>query len=96
MLPSANLKGYGIAQLLRGGEGEQTTPLEELLRQVLDRNCWLIQVSTVADAVALANQLAPEHCEVMTRRAAEASPDGGPPMASMTIPATASGATLCG
>ena len=34
---------------------------------MLDENTWLIQVATLADAVALANRLAPEHCEVMTR-----------------------------
>jgi histidinol dehydrogenase len=40
----------------------------ELVQQVLDRNGWLIQVKTLDDAVALANQLAPEHCEIMTRK----------------------------
>jgi histidinol dehydrogenase len=39
----------------------------ELIRRVLADNTWLIQVATLADAVALANRLAPEHCEVMTR-----------------------------
>jgi histidinol dehydrogenase len=42
-------------------------PRREFIQRVLDRNTWLIQVATVADAVALANQLAPEHCEVITR-----------------------------
>jgi histidinol dehydrogenase len=45
----------------------------ELLRQVLERNCWLIQVKTLDDALALANQLAPEHCEVMVRNARKTS-----------------------
>jgi len=36
-------------------------------------NGWLIQVKTLGDAVALANRLAPEHCEVMTRKASEVS-----------------------
>jgi histidinol dehydrogenase len=40
---------------------------------VLDRNVWLIQVATVADGVTLANQLAPEHCEVITRAARRVS-----------------------
>ncbi len=62
--------------------GRQQTKLarRELIKQVLDRNGWLIQVKTLDDAVALANQLAPEHCEVMTRKAAELSrrhPHGG-------------------
>jgi histidinol dehydrogenase len=45
----------------------------ELLKQVLDRNGWLIQVGTLEAGVAVANQLAPEHCEVMTRKAEEVS-----------------------
>ncbi len=45
----------------------------ELIGQVLNRNGWLIQVKTLDDAVALANRLAPEHCEVMTRKAGEVS-----------------------
>ncbi|HRT56911.1 MAG TPA: histidinol dehydrogenase [Candidatus Paceibacterota bacterium] len=39
----------------------------KFIEQVLN-NTWLIQVKTMADAVSLANQLAPEHCQVMTRR----------------------------
>jgi len=39
----------------------------ELIRHVLDNNVWLIQVKSLDDGVALANRLAPEHCEVMTR-----------------------------
>ena len=46
----------------------------ELIKQVLDRNGWLIQVETLEDAVELANQLAPEHCEVMTRKAGDLEP----------------------
>jgi histidinol dehydrogenase len=38
----------------------------EFIRSVLDSNVWLIQVKTLDDGVALANRLAPEHCEVMT------------------------------
>jgi histidinol dehydrogenase len=48
-------------------------PRREFIQRVLDRNTWLIQVASVADAVALANQLAPEHCEVITRNACEVS-----------------------
>jgi histidinol dehydrogenase len=39
----------------------------EFIRRALDANGWLIQVKSLADGVALANRLAPEHCEVMTR-----------------------------
>jgi histidinol dehydrogenase len=45
----------------------------DLIKQVLDRNAWLIQVKTMDAGVAIANELAPEHCEVMTRKAAEVS-----------------------
>ena len=45
----------------------------ELIKRVLERNVWLIQVAGVADAVALANQIAPEHCEVITRDARRVS-----------------------
>jgi histidinol dehydrogenase len=48
-------------------------PRREFIQRVLDRNTWLIQVATVADGVALANQLAPEHCEVVTRNACDVS-----------------------
>jgi histidinol dehydrogenase len=45
----------------------------EFTRRVLDHNGWLVQVKTLEEGVALANQLAPEHCEVMTRKGAEVS-----------------------
>ena len=45
----------------------------ELIQRVLDRNVWLIQVKATADGVALANQIAPEHCEVITRDARKVS-----------------------
>jgi histidinol dehydrogenase len=48
-------------------------PRREFIQRVLDRNTWLIQVASVADAVALANRLAPEHCEVITRDARRVS-----------------------
>ena len=60
------------AKILKAVEREIAKQLPKLARRefiqrVLDRNTWLIQVKTIDDAVALANQLAPEHCEVMTR-----------------------------
>jgi histidinol dehydrogenase len=48
-------------------------PRRELIQRVLDENTWLIQVKTIEDTVVLANQLAPEHCEVMTRNARKLS-----------------------
>ena len=38
----------------------------EFIRSALDANGWLIHVKSLDDGVALANRLAPEHCEVMT------------------------------
>jgi histidinol dehydrogenase len=45
----------------------------DLIQRVLDRNVWLIQVANLADGVALANRIAPEHCEVITRDARKVS-----------------------
>ena len=45
----------------------------DLIQRVLDRNVWLIQVETIAAGVALANQICPEHCEVITRDARKVS-----------------------
>ena len=66
------------AKVLRAVEKEISKQLPKLSRRaliqrVLDRNVWLIQVASVADAVALANQIAPEHCEVITRAARKVS-----------------------
>ena len=44
-------------------------PRRELIQRVLGRNVWLIQVASLTDGVGLANQIAPEHCEVITRDA---------------------------
>jgi histidinol dehydrogenase len=43
----------------------------ELIERALNNNGWLIQVESLGDAVTLTNQLAPEHCEIMTRNAAK-------------------------
>ena len=66
------------AKILKAVEKEIAKQLPKLARRefiqrVLDRNAWLIQVANIADAVALANQLAPEHCEVITRDARRVS-----------------------
>jgi histidinol dehydrogenase len=60
------------AKVLKAVESEITKQLPKLARREMaknsvDRNCWLIQVKSLTDGVALANRLAPEHCEVMTR-----------------------------
>jgi histidinol dehydrogenase len=45
----------------------------EFIQSALDNNSWLIQVKSLDDAIALTNQLAPEHCEVMTRNPRQVS-----------------------
>jgi len=59
-------------QILKSVEGEIAKQLPKLARRefvqrALQNNGWLIQVKSLADGVALANRLAPEHCEIMTR-----------------------------
>jgi len=66
------------AKILRAVEKEISKQLPKLprrdfIQRVLERNTWLIQVASVVDAVSLANQLAPEHCEVITLDARKVS-----------------------
>ena len=68
------------AKVLKAVEKEITKQLPKLVRRaliqrVLDRNVSLILVKTLADGVALTNQIAPEHCEVLTRAAGKISRD---------------------
>lgn len=62
------------AQMLASVKNEidrQVIPLKrrEFICRALENNGWLIQVKTMADGIELANRLAPEHCEIMTRNA---------------------------
>lgn len=62
------------AKLLSAVEGEIVRQLPKLSRRefierAIGDNGALIQVKTIEDGVALVNQLAPEHCEIMTRKA---------------------------
>jgi histidinol dehydrogenase len=66
------------ARLLKAVEREIEKQLPKLARRefiekVLRDNAWLVQVRTIEDGVALANRLAPEHCEVLTRDARRVS-----------------------
>ncbi len=66
------------AKIIRAVETEIAKQLPKLARRefiqrALDANGWLIQTKTLDDAVAIANELAPEHCEVMTRNARKVS-----------------------
>jgi len=59
-------------KILKAVEKEISRQLPELARRefiqrALQNNGWLILVKSLDDAVALTNQLAPEHCEVMAR-----------------------------
>jgi len=66
------------SKLLKAVEGEINKQIAKLTRRefterALESNGWLIQVKTLEDAVSLTNQLAPEHCEIMTRNARKVS-----------------------
>ena len=37
------------------------------IKKALNKNGWLIQVKNISDGIALANRLAPEHCELMLK-----------------------------
>jgi len=65
-------------KLLKAVEKEVARQLPKLARrdfikENLDHNGWLIHVKTLDDAIRLANELAPEHCEVMLRNARKVS-----------------------
>ena len=60
-------------KVLRAVESEIKKQLPKLARKefisrALQNNGWLILVKNLDDAIALTNQFAPEHCEVMTRQ----------------------------
>jgi len=64
-------------KLLKAVEKEIARQANALARSALVskalNNAWLIQVKDIAEAVRLANQLAPEHCEIMARQARKIS-----------------------
>jgi histidinol dehydrogenase len=67
-------------KLLKAVEKEVKRQLPKLsrrdfIKENLDRNAWLIQVKALEDMVRLANELAPEHCEVMVRNPRKVSAD---------------------
>jgi histidinol dehydrogenase len=60
------------AEILKAVEIEIARQLPKLARRefiqrALQSNGWLVLIKSLGEAVALANQIAPEHCEVMTR-----------------------------
>lgn len=67
-----------VAALLKAVQREVAKQLPRCSRRALiepnlEQNCWLIQVPNLDAGVALANRLAPEHCEIMTRQARKLS-----------------------
>ena len=40
----------------------------EFIRKALKKNGWLIHVKSISHGIALANRIAPEHCELMLRK----------------------------
>lgn len=66
------------AQLVKAVEKEITKQLPKLSRKdfiqrALKRNGWLIHVNDMDEGIRLANTIAPEHCEIMTRKAEKVS-----------------------
>jgi histidinol dehydrogenase len=65
-------------KVLRTVESEIKKQLPKLARKefilrALQNNGWLILVKSLNDGIALTNQLAPEHCEIVTRNARKVS-----------------------
>jgi histidinol dehydrogenase len=65
-------------KILKAVESEIARQLPKLARKefisrALQNNGWLILVKSLADGIALTNQLAPEHCEIVTRNARKIS-----------------------
>jgi histidinol dehydrogenase len=66
------------AKLIRAVQGEIKRQLPKLSRRpyiekALAANGWMIQVKSLDEGTDLANRLAPEHCEIMTRDARKRS-----------------------
>jgi histidinol dehydrogenase len=45
----------------------------DFIQRALDTNGWLIKMQSIDDAIRLVNQIAPEHCEVLTSKAKKVS-----------------------
>jgi histidinol dehydrogenase len=44
----------------------------EFIRKALRKNGWLIHIESINDGIALANRIAPEHCELILRKPGQA------------------------
>jgi len=49
-----------------------TLSRREFIQKALRKNGWLIHVKSINDGIALANRIAPEHCELMLRKPEQA------------------------
>ena len=45
----------------------KTASRKLMIQKVLENNCWAVRVKSMNDAISLANQIAPEHCEIITK-----------------------------
>lgn len=66
------------SQLVKAVQKEITKQLPKLSRnefvqRALKKNGWLVQVKDLDEAISLTNKIAPEHCEIMTRKAEKIS-----------------------
>jgi histidinol dehydrogenase len=66
------------SRLLKSVENELNKQLEKLERsefaaRALKENGWLIQLKRLEECVTLANQIAPEHCQIMVKNARKVS-----------------------
>ncbi len=52
-----------------------TLSRRDFVQKTLQNNGWLIQVEDIKEGIDLANKLAPEHCEIMTRNPARIARD---------------------
>ena len=64
------------AKMLKAVQKEITRQLakgsrHDLMAKVIEHNTWLVQVRDLAHGIELANRLAPEHLEIMTRNPAK-------------------------
>ncbi len=66
--PSARLLGAVEREIDRQ---LPTLARREFAERALAHSGWLIQVKALADGIALANRIAPEHCEILTRQPAK-------------------------
>ncbi len=58
--------------VIQGGGQLASLSRAALIKKALKQNGWLIQIKSISDGIALANRIAPEHCELMLNSPKEA------------------------